>query len=175
MSIDFTKPPYLDRFDPEDDRTRVLFQPDRVLQSAELNEQQSIMHHYLEQIGSSIFVDGNIQSGMGYTIKDGKLKVLDGQVYLAGKVRKFREQEVPFVGTGRFEVGIKLEQRVVTSDEDPTLLDQTEGAVSYYSKGADRLVETILLVANDPEAPTLYTFEDGDLFTKVEVPAQQPA
>ena len=57
MSIDFTKPPYLDRFDPEDDRTRVLFQPDRVLQSAELNEQQSIMHHYLEKIGSSIFVD----------------------------------------------------------------------------------------------------------------------
>lgn len=170
MSIDFTKPPYLDRFNEDDDRSRVLFRPDRPLQAGELNEQQSIMHHYLEQIGSSIFVDGNIQSGMGYTIQDDKIKVLEGQVYLAGKVRKFKSQEIPFVGTGRYEVGIKLVQRIITSEQDPKLLDQTEVAASYYSKGADRLEEKILLVANDPEAPAIYVFEDGDLFTKVEVP-----
>ena len=42
MVVNFKVSPYLDRFEPSQNRTRVLFNPDRPLQQAELNELQSI-------------------------------------------------------------------------------------------------------------------------------------
>lgn len=168
--MDLSKKPYLDRFNSESDYTKVLYKPDTPLQAAELNEQQSIVNHYLGQVGDAIFTDGNVQSGMDYLISDGTITVHGGQVYLAGKVRKFRTQVIPFSTKGKFEIGIKLKQRIITHTQDPKLLDQTSETVSYYSPGADRMEETVLLVANDPEASVVYTFVDGDLFTKVERP-----
>lgn len=162
--------PYLDRFDGSKDRTMVLFNPDRPLQQSELNEQQSIVHHYLREMGNTIFTDGNLQSGMDYVITGTKIKVNDGKVYLGGKVRNFKAQEVNFSSAGRFDLGIKLEQQVITSVQDPTLLDQTSGVESYFSAGADRLEETVKLVVNDPESATIYTFVDGDLFTNTSNP-----
>ena len=42
MAINLKVSPYNDRFNPSDDRVKLLFNPDRPLQQAELNELQSI-------------------------------------------------------------------------------------------------------------------------------------
>ncbi|WEW53656.1 DUF4815 domain-containing protein [Staphylococcus phage vB_SauH_SPJ2] len=166
MAINFKSSPYLDRFDPTKDRTRVLFNPDRPLQQSELNEMQSIEQYYLKNLGDSIFKDGDKQSGLGFTLtKDNVLQVNPGYVYINGKIRYYSSEDtVKITGVGKETVGIKLTERIITPDEDNSLLDQTSGVPSYFSKGADRLEEKLSLTVNDPTSATIYTFMDGDLY-----------
>lgn len=164
--INLNNAPYHDRFDSEKNRNKVLFRPDRPLQQSELNELQSIAEHNLRQLGDSIFEDGALQSGMAFSIDEvnGTLTVEDGLVYVEGKVRQFKEQTIQFAGEGIEKIGVKVEKRIVDHNEDPTLLDQTQGVDSHLSEGADRLEETVVLTYNDESAPTIYRFEDGQLF-----------
>lgn len=162
-AIDLTVKPYYNRFKAEQNRTMVLYQPDRVLQSAELIEAQSVSSYYLGALGDSLMHDGDIQSGMSWTADGLKRTVKSGKVYLAGKVRNFTEQTVTLTGAGMEEIGVRLSQAIVDSTDDPTLLDQAESD-AQMAVGADRLVETVKLVANDSSAATIFQFKDGDLY-----------
>ncbi|QIW88700.1 tail fiber protein [Bacillus phage P59] len=164
--------PYNDRFDPEKQRNKVLFRPDRPLQQAELNELQSISEHNLRKLGDSIFSDGAMQTGMSFSVDEGAgtITVEDGLVYLAGKIRQFKKQTIPFTSTGNEKIGVKLDRVIVTHNEDPNLLDQTQGVDSYLSAGADRLEERVILTNNDPSAPNIYEFNDGALFVQPDRP-----
>jgi hypothetical protein len=164
--------PYNDRFDPEKNRNKVLFRPDRALQQAELNELQSIAEYNTRQLGDAIFSDGAMQTGMSFSIDSeaGTITVEDGLVYLEGRVRRFKKQTIPFSSTGNERIGVKVDQKVIDYNEDPTLLDQTQGAPSYLSAGADRLEETVVLTNNDDSSPMIYEFNDGDLFIQPERP-----
>lgn len=156
--------PYFDRFDSDQNRTMLLYNHDRPLQSSELNEQQSIFSYYLGALGNMVANDGDKQEGMD-VIQDGlNVTVKSGKVYLAGKVRNFSEQTVAITGVGMEHIGIRLAQNVITAQMDSSLNDPSESSASANSAGADRLEETVLLVANDPAAATLYTFNDGTLF-----------
>ncbi len=176
----FKDKPYYDRFNPVQNRTKVLFQGDRALQQSELNELQSIQSHYLGTLGDSIFKDGSIQDDMNFqflresTDPDSSIvgiKVRKGKLYLAGKIRTFEEQEISkFTGKGHEEIGVKLRTQVITSANDPTLLDLTQDVENYLSEGADRLEEKVELTYNDPDATTIYVFDDGKLFTKAVTP-----
>jgi hypothetical protein len=170
--INLNQAPYNDRFDPDKQRNKVLFRPDRPLQQAELNELQSIAEHNLRRLGDSIFSDGAMQTGMSFSVDEaaGTITVENGLVYLAGKVRQFKKQTIPFTGTGNEKIGVKLDQVIVTSNEDPNLLDQTQGVDSYLSPGADRLEERVVLTNNDSSAPTIYEFNDGALFVQPDRP-----
>ena len=168
MAINFTAYPYFDRFDPGKNRTRVLFNPDRPLQQSELNEMQSINQYYLKTLGDSIFKDGDKQSGLGYTLTtDNVLTLNPGYVYLNGKLRYYDNNDsVKLTGIGKEYVGLRVEEKIVTPDEDPSLLDPTTGVPSYFSKGADRLEEKIIMTLNDPTSATVYTFLDGKVFAQ---------
>lgn len=162
---DLSLPPYNDRFNQTSNRTKVLFRPDRPLQQAELNELQSIAEHNLRRLGDSMFSDGAIQTGMAFSFNEaGKITVDDGLIYLAGKVRVFKKQSIAFTKTGTENVGVKVVSSIVDYVQDPNLLDQTQNVESYLSPGADRLEEVVMLTVNDESAPTVYRFEDGQLF-----------
>jgi hypothetical protein len=172
-NVDTSVSPYYDRFDPTKNRTKVLFQPDRPLQQSELIEIQSIQEHSLKEIANAIFKDGDIQSGMSFSIDtlNQKITIDAGTVYLAGKIRTFAQQTVTFTGSGTEVIGIQLSQQVITSSDDNTLFDPTQNVPSYNSPGADRLQETVTLTYNDSTAPTIYTFTDGNLFVQPPRPA----
>lgn len=166
--IDLSGKPYYDRFDAKKGRSKVLFHSDRPLQQAELNEIQSIAEDNLKRLGDRVFSDGNIQTGMAFTFDNmetkTKITVEDGLLYLAGKIRPFKKQTIPFTGVGRETIGVKVVQKVVTYNDDPTLLDQTQNAPSYLSPGGDRLVEEVVLTYNDDSTTMIYRFDDGKLF-----------
>ncbi|AGB62783.1 hypothetical protein [Bacillus phage phiAGATE] len=170
--INLNQSPYNDRFDPKSNRTRVLFRPDRPLQQAELNELQSIAAHSIRTLGDTIFADGDMQTGMSFSVneEEGTITVENGTVYLAGKVRAFDKQTIPFTGEGVEKIGVKIDQKVIDYQLDPTLLDQTQGVDSYLSPGADRLEEVVVLTNNDEESPTIYEFNDGVLFVQPDRP-----
>ncbi len=167
---DLKKAPYLDRFDPNKNRTRVLFKPDKPLQQAELNEMQAMQDYALSNVAESVFSDGDIQTGMEYIIQGTTLTVKKGKVFLGGKMRNFNEQSIEITGKGTEYIGVKLVQKVITAEDDPTLLDQTSGVPSHFSEGADRLEETVVLGVNDDEASNIYRFENGQLYINPDTP-----
>ena len=164
--VDITKEPYNDRFNPDNEYQKLLFNPDRPLQSSELTELQSILEYQSSRIAGTLLVDGDIQDGMDFVISDdeSEITVMDGEVFLDGKVRTFNEQTIPFSNQGTFEVCVGLKQEVITSEDDENLLDQTSGVESYYSSGADRLKETVFLTSDTTEGTPFLEFRDGDLF-----------
>lgn len=170
--INLNTAPYHDRFDAKKNRNKVLFRPDRPLQQAELNELQSIAEEHIRGLGDSVFLDGDMQTGMSFVIDKDKneLEVDDGIVYVSGKVRAFNKQRVEFYGIGEERIGVKVVRRIITHNEDPTLLDQTQGVDSHLSAGADRLEEFVELTYNDDETPTIYKFIDGDLYLETDRP-----
>ncbi|QNL29473.1 putative adsorption associated tail protein [Enterococcus phage iF6] len=169
-NADLAKSPYLDRFNPEQNRTRVLFRPDFPLQQAELNELQAMQDYALSNVAESVFSDGDIQTGMEYILQGTTLTVKKGKVFLGGKMRNFNEQSIEITGRGTEYIGVKLVQKVITAEDDPTLLDQTSGVPSHFSEGADRLEETVVLGVNDDEASNIYRFEDGQLYINPDTP-----
>ncbi|XWX33368.1 hypothetical protein KQUDLBSD_CDS0096 [Staphylococcus phage PG-2021_40] len=172
MAYDFSGRPYYDRFDGTKNRTFVLFNPDVPLQQSELNESQSITHYFLRTLGDSIFKDGDKQSGLDFTrTANNVIKVNPGYVYLNGKVRYYNsDSTVTLTGIGRETIGLKIKERIITSDEDNSLLDPTTGVASYFSKGADRYQEDIELTLNDSTSATIYTFQDGELYIQASNP-----
>lgn len=162
--VDMGGNPYYDRFSSSSNRTFVLFNYDRFLQNAELNEMQSIQSHYLAALGNIIAKDGDKQQGMGFEQQGNNITVKDGLVYLSGKVRNFKQQTVTITGRGLETIGVRLIQSVVTSKEDNTLLGVAPSQLSTNQAGADRLVETVELVANDVASAPIYQFSDGKLF-----------
>lgn len=168
MAINLRTSPYNDRFDPRKDRVKLLFNPDRPLQQAELNEMQSIIEYYQKNFGDSIFKDGDIQSGLNFTLtQDNVLTLNPGYVYIGGRIRYYDgDDSIQLSGVGKETIGLKLTQTIITPDEDSSLLDQTNGVPSYFSKGADRLEEKLSIALNDPSSAPLHVFQDGKLYIR---------
>ena len=162
-TIDFSKAPYYDRFNANQQRTQVLFNIDRQLGGGELNELQSQLHYAIKGVGDSVMTDGDRQSGMGFTQDGNVITVEDGAVYLAGMRRSFTSQSVTITGVGMETIGVKLDQKIITADDDPTLLNNASGTPAFQSLGADRLEETVTLVANDSSSAKVYDFRNGIL------------
>lgn len=156
--------PYFNRFDASQDRTALLFVYDNYLQNAELNELQSIQSYYLGALGNIIAKDGDMQQGMGFIQDGNNITVKDGLVYLAGKVRNFKQQTVSITGKGLEAVSVRLRQSVITYEDDNSLLGIAPDQNSTNAPGARRLVETVELVANDNAAAPIYQFNDGKLY-----------
>lgn len=156
--------PYFNRFDASQDRTALLFVYDNYLQNAELNELQSIQNYYLGALGNIIAKDGDMQQGMGFIQDGNNITVKDGLVYLAGKVRNFKQQTVSITGKGLEAVSVRLRQSVITYEDDNSLLGIAPDQNSTNAPGARRLVETVELVANDNAAAPIYQFNDGKLY-----------
>ena len=162
--IDLSVYPYLDRFDSTQNRTRLAFNPDKHLQNSELNEIQSIFSYYLGQLGDIIASDGDMQTGMTYSQNGNNITVASGKVYLAGKVRNFVEQTVTIKGSGLEYIGVRLVQKLITYKDDSSLNDPTTGFVGSGTDGADRIQETVELVANDAASAPIYKFNNGVLY-----------
>lgn len=163
------KEPYLNRFYQGKKYDAILYNADRPLQNSELSEMQSIQENALSMVAESIFSDGDMQTGMEYVLNGNDLTVKSGKVYLSGKVRNFKEQTIKIKGTGTERIGITLKREIITSEDDPDLLDQTSGVPSHFSAGADRLRETVVLTL-DESAPTIYRFDDGKLYKNEDRP-----
>lgn len=132
--------PYHNRFDPAKAYENHRFVPGRPLQSAELNEIQSRAAHTLKGVADSILKDGNVIRDGGIVVNPNTGVTLceGGAIYIRGEVRGVasRTITVPIVGT--IAVGIRLQESIVTSVEDPALLDPATGTRGYNQAGAER-------------------------------------
>lgn len=161
--VDKSAAPYYDDFDPSKQYTQILSVPGRYEQAREFTQAQTMIYHFLKRISDTLFKEGNIIEGMGYRMDTHTVTVEDGKVYLGGKILDFKEQTIGITGEGVERIGVKLEESIVTENEDQTLKGIAPGFESFGQPGAHRLKAEPVLTYNDPDARTIYEFEDGIL------------
>lgn len=133
------------RFDVAKGHESVLFRADRVLQSAELNEMQSIQQHRLRGLADVLFKEGDIIRGCQcITVPStGATTVEAGALYVAGAVRGIEPAQLKVNPLGTVYVGAYLQSRTVTEQDDPTLYNPAAGTRGYGEAGAAREVVTL--------------------------------
>lgn len=102
---------------------------------------------------------GSSQIGDRTTI----MRVQDGLIYLGGQIRVFNQQDINITGAGEETIGVNLSESILTAQQDPSLLDHTQGAPSQWEQGSDRAIYTIELAYNDPNSTPIYTLHDGEV------------
>jgi hypothetical protein len=132
---------YYERFDPAKNYEEHLFIAGRPMQSAEFNEVQKNSAYRLKNIADSLFKDGDIIRDAGVTVDGdtGEVTCESGAIYISGAVRGVPVATLTIPVTGEISIGIRLAESVVTSLEDPELLDPATGTRAYNERGADRL------------------------------------
>ena len=159
------------RYDPAKHYDRHLFLPDRILQSAELNELQSNLTARTADIASAFFSDGAIIRDATCIVREtGHADLESGALYIAGAVRGVGTASLPIALIGTVNIGIYLQESIVTELDDPALLNPAAGTRGYMEPGAHRLkVQPVWGVSGDGQTGTfypVYTVIDGVLQAK---------
>ena len=172
-TVDMSKAPYYDSFDPSDNYTKVAAVADRPLQQREINELQSQLNYRIKGIGDGIYREGAVISGLDFSlgsVTNGTIAVSlqQGMIYIAGKILATAATTVTIPSTGDGYVYATYVEEVVTSAEDSSLNDP----VSTSVQGADRIRSSISLTAAavDNTSAIVYHFQDGSLFIDVDTP-----
>nr|WP_281720007.1 DUF4815 domain-containing protein [Nitrosomonas nitrosa] len=163
---------YYQRFDPAKNYEEHLFLANRPLQSAEFNELQKHAAYRLRTIADALFKDGDVIRDAQVTVdKDtGSVTCESGAVYISGAVRGVPSANFTIPVSGTVAIGVRLIESVITSVEDPELLDPAAGTRAYNEAGASRLkVESVWGWEGDTGAGEffpVYTVIDGILSAK---------
>ena len=113
-------------------------------------------------------------TGLGSTFNLG-----DGIIFASGAFIKHSSQRVileRYSQTPSKKVGITLEETIVTSDDDESLLDPALGSSNYFAAGADRYkINTVLQAKNLTDEDTedfflLFEVENGEIKSKFDRP-----
>lgn len=145
-------PGYYDRFNPGLGWEALCFRATYVLQSAEMNEIQSVFSNRMKNIADAIFKDGDIIRDCGAVIghDTGQINIESGSIYLYGGIRTMPTGSLKIDPGTSAIVAAKLVRKIVTEVEDPTLLDPAVEAPNNNMPGAARLViDTSWVIASD--------------------------
>lgn len=119
---------------------RLLFRPDRILQSAEVNEVQSAFNWRLRGITDVLFRDGDLvrDAGIIVALPSGATTCQSGAIYIDGAVRGVPQAALVVPVVGNVNVGLYLTRHTVTELEDPSLLNPAAGTRGYMLPGSAR-------------------------------------
>lgn len=123
---------------------KILFQAGDGLQSAEVNEMQDLAHLENRNLASAVITSGDFISGGAITNSSTELMCSESVIYVAGYYVDIPARNIPFIQGNKptDELGIVVTSKVVTPDEDPSLLDPAVEARNYNQQGALRLAVT---------------------------------
>jgi len=167
---DINKNPYYDDYDALKGYRQILAVPGRVEQAREFTQIQTMFLDFLKRLGDTVLKNGSIVEGCGLTIQGTDAKIGRGKIYYDGIVYNVGEQTVKISGVGREVISARVNEKVITEVEDPTLRDPAQGYDNYNQAGSHRLQTSIEFVVNDDTATPVYVLEDGGLLIQEEKP-----
>jgi hypothetical protein len=131
---------YYNRFDASKRYDELLFRASKGLQSAELNEVQSILSDRVRKIADVLFKDGAVVRGGSANInaQTGATQMEAGAVYVLGGVREVAAATFTIPTTGSLQIGVRVVTAEVTELEDAQLRDPAVGTRNYQEPGAGR-------------------------------------
>ncbi|MCL1962466.1 MAG: DUF4815 domain-containing protein [Desulfovibrionaceae bacterium] len=164
--------PTYNHYDPAKAYERLLFRPDRVIQSAELNEMQSIAAARLRGVADVLFKEGDIVNACQCVVdaNTGAAMLEAGALYVSGAVRGVGPGAFTVPTVGAVYVGVYLQTSVVTELEDPGLYNPAAGTRGYGEAGAGRERITLAWGQKDDGTPgsfyPVWTVVDGTVMPK---------
>ena len=168
---------YYDRFDAEKNYEKILYRAGYTLQSAELNEQQSMAARRLRDVADALFKDGDVIRDASVLVDpaSGLVRAAAGAVYLRGAVRGVAPAEFTIPTSGTVAIGVRLMESVVSELDDPSLYNPAIGSRGEGEPGAWRLrVQTAWAWDSDGgegEFFAVYTVDNGELRAREAPPA----
>ncbi|CAM5798212.1 DUF4815 domain-containing protein [Brevibacillus borstelensis] len=155
------------RFDPSKRWKSIDFVGGRRIQTAELNELQAMSLFRDKQIGDVIFGAGHIIDGGQLYISADKtlLRISPARVYLDGIIHDLPETTLTISGAGEESIGLRVETRSLTYEDDPTLYDPAVGFSNYGMPGGQRTIIEPAWTLNDEAATPMFRLVDGELVT----------
>lgn len=136
-----SQPTVYDRHALKPTHERVLFGEGAFLQGADINEALSIERDQRTAIGDLIASDGDRLSGADVLVDTDAetVTVTAGVIYLLGAPRAVAAATLASVPmTGEIEIGVYVNEAVITSDQDADLLGLEPGTEGYQEPGAIR-------------------------------------
>jgi len=167
---DINKQPYYDDYDALKSYRQILAVPGRVEQAREFTQIQTMFLDFLKRLGDTVLKNGSVVEGCGLTIQGTDAKIGRGKLYYDGIVYNVAEQTVKISGIGKEVISARVNEKIITEVEDPTLRDPAQGFDNYNQAGSHRLQTTIEFVVNDETATPVYVLEDGGLILQEEKP-----
>lgn len=130
---------YYNNFDKEKDFHEVRFNAGKPLQSAELNEMQSIIEYKSTTVTNFLVADGTIMEGADVlSIQIDRLVLGSGVVSAQGKAIRVDQKVISLTGLPE-DIGIKIVKSIVTANDDDKLLQPDKESPYYGKSSADRL------------------------------------
>jgi hypothetical protein len=163
---------YYNRFSSADRYDELLFRASKGLQSAELNEIQSIFSDRLQKIANVLFRDGSVVRGASASInaQSGVVQMDGGAVYVLGAVREVASSTFTIPTTGDVQIGVRVVTQTITELESSALRDPAVGTRNYQEAGAGRTRRTATWAWNGDggggEFYSVYAVRDGVLLNQ---------
>ncbi|WP_375661708.1 DUF4815 domain-containing protein [Bartonella sp. CR127HXZ] len=173
----------IDRSRGKEEQQSVVFYGTRpFIQSGELNEVQTIIRGRHDRLGRLVAQEGDrVERADAFVNKETRTVTLtDGKIYIAGDIFPVAPAVLNNVAMiGRLEIGVKLQKKWITHEDDPELLGQVPGTLAEGEPGAAR--ETAKLVwalKEDAQSGTffpVYILQDGVLIDQKSPSLLEPA
>ncbi len=138
---DFTHPDnYYEDFDPEKGDELILARDGYPYQGREMNNLQRMIIEARKGLGDALLKNGDIIEGAQITVdaNTGLCRAEAGKVYLEGMVRPVAAAQFEVPLNGSIAVGIRLQGRMVTEADDPSLRNPAIGSRGVAQPGAWR-------------------------------------
>lgn len=173
----------IDRSIGKEEQQSVVFYGQRsFLQAGELNEIQTIIRGRHDRLGRLVAKEGDrVERADAFVNKDTKIVTLtEGKIYIAGDIFPVSEVILKNVSmVGRLEIGVKLQKKWVTHEDDPELLGQVPGSLAEGEPGAAREVAKLVwALKDDGQQGTffpVYILQDGVLIDQKSPSLLEPA
>ncbi|WP_019222497.1 DUF4815 domain-containing protein [Bartonella rattaustraliani] len=173
----------IDRSIGKNEQQSVVFYGQRpFLQSGELNEMQTIIRGRHDRLGRLVAKEGDrVERADAFVNKDSQTVTLtEGKIYIAGDIFPVCYAVLNNVSMiGRVEIGVKLQKKWVTYEDDPELLGQIPGSLAEGEPGAAREVAKLVwALKEDDQQGTffpVYILQDGILIDQKSPSLLEPA
>ncbi|MBB4077012.1 hypothetical protein GGR08_001328 [Bartonella fuyuanensis] len=173
----------IDRSIGKEEQQSVVFYGQRsFLQAGELNEVQTIIRGRHDRLGRLVAKEGDrVERADAFVNKDTKTVTLtEGKIYIAGDIFPVSKAILKNVSmVGRLEIGVKLQKKWVTHEDDPELLGQVPGSLAEGEPGAAREVAKLVWALKDDDQQgtffPVYILQDGVLIDQKSPSLLEPA
>ena len=120
-----------------------MFRAGKPLQSAELNEIQSLLHRRLDSVSEALFKNGDILADTQIFVvegdEDANIEVKDGRIFIQGSVYAVPGALLLIPFDAKVQVGLRFRTYEIDEQDDVGLLDPAIGQDNYAEGGAGRL------------------------------------
>ncbi|WP_375649393.1 DUF4815 domain-containing protein, partial [Bartonella sp. MU70NMGDW] len=173
----------IDRSRGKEEQQSVVFYGTRpFIQSGELNEVQTIIRGRHDRLGRLVAQEGDrVERADAFVNKETKTVTLtDGKIYIAGDIFPVAPAVLNNVAMiGRLEIGVKLQKKWITHEDDPELLGQVPGTLAEGEPGAAReTAQLVWALKEDAQNGTffpVYILQDGVLIDQKSPSLLEPA